>query len=356
MRPLPQSTVDNVKVQLRHGKSARQVSKDLGVSISFALKVRQQDKENIPDPKIGRPTKVSGRTRAALKSKMLDGEFRRLTDAQNYVRSMNEGPVCKRTVVNYLEAQGLPARRKPESPRLTKKHIAARKKFAREHVNWTLDQWKQVMFSDECSVHRIKPFGTQYYYSNEEHRLRHEDHFKQKAQGGGGRIMIWGCITSHGPGDLGWVEGTMDSEYYERVLRDYLVPSRDYCGMDPETFIFQHDNCSIHTAGRIKRYLENAGITVLEWPPNSPDINPIERVWAYIKQRLDSYPTPAESLQQLFDRVVDIWTSLPENFLAKLYAELPAKMRMLVHTGGLHSQVPKGTGSQALEHELGSTE
>ena len=227
----------------------------------------------------------------------------------------------------------------------------ARKMFAKEHIKWSVSDWKNVMFSDECSIHRIKPFGTQYYYSNDEHRFRHPHHFKQKMQGGGGRIMVWGCITAHGVGDLCWVEGTMNAEYYETVLRDYLAASRDWYSMDPAKFIFQHDNVSIHTAKSVTKYLKQARIKVMKWPPNSPDINPIERVWAYIKKRLDEYPTPPETLQQLFDRLVDIWTSLPKNFLAELYAELPAKMRMLVRTGGLHSNIKKGTGRREREQE-----
>jgi hypothetical protein len=280
------------------------------------------------------------------------GTFNRLRDAQAYIEELGEGPVCKRTVTRYLKAAGLPARRKPEAPRLTGRQMKMRLEFARAHVGWSVDDWKNVMFSDECSVMRIKPFGTQYYYANEEHKLRHQHHFKQKSQAGGGKIMVWGCITAHGVGDLCWVEGTMDAEYYLQVLDDYVIAGRDWYGMDPAKFVFQQDNASIHTASMVNDYLRRTKITVLDWPSNSPDINPIERVWAFIKQRLDSYSAPPNSLQELFDRVEEIWTLVSKEYLLTLYAELPSKMQMLVKTKGLHSIVPKGTGRRQVEQEM----
>ncbi|KAF9162375.1 hypothetical protein DFQ26_003587, partial [Actinomortierella ambigua] len=108
------------------------------------------------------------------------------------------------------------------------------------------------MFSDECSVHRIKPFGTQYCYTNGEHDYRHPYQFKRNMQGGGGRIMSWGCITAHGVGDLCWVEGgNMDAEYYESVLSDYVLSSRDWYSMDPAKVSSSSMTiAAIHTAKR----------------------------------------------------------------------------------------------------------
>jgi len=345
MRPLPPSKIDNVKTLLRHGKSTRQVAAELNVSHGFVTKIRLQDKENIPKPKMGRPAKVSKRTREALKAMFLansfDNENDKYEEAQEYICSVSEGPVHKETIRRYLRAERVMARVKPDSPFLTKDQMAARYKFAKDHVKWSVDQWKNVMFSDECSISRLSQPGRQWYYSNDEHRLQHRHHFKQKKQGGGGKIMIWACITCFGVGDMCWVEGNMDADYYEEVLRDYVIASRKWYKMDPATFMFQHDNARIHTTDNVNDYLSDARINVMEWPANSPDINPIERVWARIKQRLFRYPTRPANLHELFDRVEDIWASLPVSFIEKLYKELPAKMRVLKRTKGLHSKIQR---------------
>ena len=352
MTRLPRLVKESVKDKLSEGKSISQVQQETGVSHGFVEKTRNEVKDSIPEPKMGRPTKVTRRTRSALAIKEQEGEFRHLRDAQAYIKKLDKVPVCKRTVTRYFKAVGLTARRKPDAPSLTDEQMRKRLEFARDHVKWTLDDWKNVMFSDECSFMRVKPFGTQYYYANDEHNLRHKHQFKQKMQGGGGRIMVWGCITAHGVGDLCWVEGTMDAKYYKTVLRDYVVDSCDWSGIDPAKFIFQQDNASIHTAKVVKEYIRDKNINVLVWPPNSSDISPIERLWAYIKQRLDGYELSPKTLQELFDRVEEIWMSVAKDYLLSLYAEMPSKMRMLIKTRGLHSKVPRGTGRRQANQEV----
>lgn len=345
MRPLPLSKVNNVKSLLRQGKSTRQIEKELNVSHPFVIKIRRQDKKNIPAPKMGRPTKVSKRTRRVLMIKFLTNDFddenRKYEEAQEYICSVGEGPVHRETIRRYLQAERVTARVKPDSPFLTKDQIAARYKFAKDHVKWSMEQWKNVMFSDECSISRLGQSGRQWYYSNDEHRLRHQHHFKQKKQGGGGKIMIWGCVAYFGVGDMCWVEGNMNAEYYEQVLRKYVIASRRWYKMDPTTFMFQHDNARIHTTTNVNDFLSKAGIDVMEWPPNSPDINPIERIWARIKQLLFLSRTRPANLQELFDRVEDIWASMSVKFIRKLYKELPARMEDLVRTKGLHSRIKR---------------
>ncbi|KAF8936891.1 hypothetical protein BGZ47_009280 [Haplosporangium gracile] len=76
MRPLSASKVDNVKTLLCQGKSTRQVATELNVSHGFLTKIRLQGKENIPEPKMRRPTKVSKTTRQALKAKLLANDFK----------------------------------------------------------------------------------------------------------------------------------------------------------------------------------------------------------------------------------------------------------------------------------------
>jgi transposase len=44
------------------------------------------------------------------------------------------------------------------------------------------------------------------------------------------------------------------------------------------------DNASIHTAKKITQWFEDEGILVLDWPPCSPDMNPIGHLWARMKE------------------------------------------------------------------------
>ncbi|KAF9311403.1 hypothetical protein BGZ91_006817 [Linnemannia elongata] len=138
MRPLPPSKVDNVKTLLRQGISTRQVATELNVSHGVVTKIRLQDKENIPEPETGRPTKVSKTTRHALKTKFLTNDFddenQKYEEAQECICSVGEGPVHRETIRRHLRAEGVTARVKPSSPFLTKDQIAPRYQFAKDHV------------------------------------------------------------------------------------------------------------------------------------------------------------------------------------------------------------------------------
>jgi transposase len=350
MRPLSIAKRNQTKDLLRQGKSTREVEKELGVSHGFVAKVSKEDKENIPTAKMGRPPKVSKRTRHLLATQYNTCVLQSLEDGHNFLNRVSEGPVHNTTLRRYLKQEGVNARIKQKASALTEIQRGRRLQFAKDHAHMDARAWKQVMFSDEKVFERFGSSGRQYYYSNAEHKQRHVQHFREKKQGGGGKIQVWGCITSHGVGDLEWVEGNMESVHYVEVLDRYVIPSRDWYGMDPRTFIFQHDNSSVHTARIVKDHLATKKITVLQWPVNSPDINPIERVWAYVMQRLDRYPRPPFNLNELFERVDDNWGKVPPIFLSKLYEELPDKMQMLIKTKGLHSRLKKGATDR--EHKV----
>ena len=72
------------------------------------------------------------------------------------------------------------------------------------------------------------------------------------------------------------------------------------------SLIFMQDNAPIHKAGKVKKWFADQGIPLLDWPPYSPDLNPIEHCWVHMKQWiLDNYPELQElgESQEAYDRL-----------------------------------------------------
>ena len=86
----------------------------------------------------------------------------------------------------------------------------------------------------------------------------------------------------------------------------------------------------------MKEYFLKKKLKVLDWPANSPDKNPIEHLWGYMKARLDEYPEAPRNMQELWERVQDVWTTIPSEYIKELYESTPRRIKALYdNKGGL---------------------
>ncbi len=88
-------------------------------------------------------------------------------------------------------------------------------------------------------------------------------------------VMIWGDMSSAGVGPLCFSKTKVTAPIYQEILEHFILPSADQLFKNAD-FIFQQDLAPAHTAKSTKSWLNDHGVCVLDWPANSPDLNPIE--------------------------------------------------------------------------------
>ncbi len=125
---------------------------------------------------------------------------------------------------------------------------------------------------------------------------------------GGGNIMLSGRFSAKGTGRLHRIEGRMVGAMYREILTNNLLPSVRALKTG-RGWVFQHDNYPKHTARATKEWLGKKHFKILEWPSQSPDLNPIENLWRELKLRVAQ--RQPQNLKDLEKTCMEEWAKIP---------------------------------------------
>ena len=131
--------------------------------------------------------------------------------------------------------------------------------------------------------------------------------------------MIWGCFSADGVGGIEIIEGRMNASKYTKILTTHLLKSANDLGLD-RNFVFQQDNDPKHTSKLTKKWFEDNDVSVLDWPSQSLDLNPIENLWKMLKLRVHFRdPKNITELKKIYK---EEWVETPGSDCKKLVSNM----------------------------------
>lgn len=314
----------------KEGKPQKVIAKEVGCSQSAVSK--HINRRSCGREKCGRKRCTSSRDDRSLERIVRKRPFKSVGD---FHKEWTEAGVSasRATTHRRILDMGFKCRIPLVKPLLNNKQRQRRLTWAKEKQTWSAAQWSKVLFSDESKF--CISFGNQgprvWRKNGEAHTarcLKSSVKFPQS-------VLIWGAMSSAGVGPLCFIKSRVNAAVYQEILEHFMLSSADELYGDAD-FIFQQDLAPAHTAKSTKTWFNDRGITVLDWPANSPDLNPIENLWGIAKRKMrDMRPNNAEELKAAIEAS---WSSITPQQCHRLIASMPRRIEAVIAAKGAQTK------------------
>jgi transposase len=318
---------------LTAGHSAHEASSITGIHHTTISRLHRQHCPYLPRQPGGCPTKLSARNINHAIQLISSGKADTAVDVTRALKDIINQPLSSQTTRRYLKEAGMKAVVKKKKPLLTAKHRRARMDFALAHRDYTVEDWKRVVWSDETKINRMGSDGRKWAWKKAGEGLS-DRLVSGTLKYGGGSVMVWGCMMWDGPGYACKIDGRMDGDLFVSILDEDLQASLEYYNKNAEDVIFQQDNDPKHTCKKAKQWFQDNGIETLLWPAQSPDLNPIEQLWTHVKRRLADYEMAPSGIIELWERIETEWNKIEPKVCQDLIESMPRRVQAVINAKG----------------------
>uniref|UniRef100_A0A8C5M7V7 Transposase n=1 Tax=Leptobrachium leishanense TaxID=445787 RepID=A0A8C5M7V7_9ANUR len=242
--------------------------------------------------------------------------------------------ICQMWVLKFqlrqYGAHCLHARTHRRTPLLSPNNKKSRLQYVKSHVDKPQKFWDSVLWTDETKLELFGPMDQRYVWRRK-NKAYEETNTLPTVKHGGWSIMLWGCFASAGTGKLQRVQGTMNSLQYQEILDDNVMQSVTNLRLG-KRWTFQQDNDPKHTSKSTRAWLQIKGWNILEWPSQSPDLNPIENLWWDLKKAV-AVRKP-KNVTELEAFAHDEWAKIPVDRCKTLVSSYASHLKAVITVKG----------------------
>ncbi len=281
--------------------------------------IAKQLSEKVTAVRTGAPCKISPREVSMIMRTVRNQPRTTREDLVNDLKAAGT-IVTKKTIGNTLHCEGL---KSCKVSLLKKAHVQARLKFSNEHLNDSEENWVKVLWSDETEIELFGINSTRRIWKRRNAAMTPRT--PSPPVNIGGNIVLWGCFSAKGTGQLHRIKGMMDRAMYRQ---GQVIENGSWMGIPAWQWPKTH-------AKATKEWLKKKHIKVLEWPSKSPDLNPIENLWRELKVCVvKRQPRNINDLE----RICKEWDKISPEMCANLVANYKKRLTSVIANKGFSTK------------------
>jgi hypothetical protein len=302
------------------------------IPLSTVYKYIKKLKNNItldPLPRTGRPKKLSPKKRRYLGQLISKNKFSTTPELANLLNVKYPNlDIAKRTVLYELHNLNYISTVPKSIPLLTDKHKQKRIEFA---MKYRRQNWDKVIFSDETTIQMFRNTQKVFYKAGtkppQKPMVKHPY-----------KVHVWGAFSIKSRIGFLMFTGIMDGAFYREILNENLFENAD--SIMRRGWVFQQDNDLKHSAKETKKLLTDRCPNMLDWPSNSPDLNPIENLWSILKRQVEKgvnklvAEKKSVTVEIFCETIQQEWDKIEPEIFVNLIRSMPTRLEQIIEHNG----------------------